>query len=128
MGTSSGAIPSLVDARTAVDITVFATATERDPAMAAGTRRLLRLSVPSPVKAVEKGLDPRTRLVLGANPDGSLAALLDDCADAAVDVLTPKPAWTKDEFSALRDRVATELVDDHPRHRGQGRQGAHRAA
>ncbi len=102
--------PSLVDARTAVDITVFATATERDPAMAAGTRRLLRLSVPSPVKAVEKGLDPRTRLVLGTNPDGSLAALLDDCADAAVDVLTPKPAWTKDEFSALRDRVATGLV------------------
>ena len=100
--------PSLVDARTAVDITVFATATERDPAMAAGTRRLLRLSVASPVKVVEKGLDPRTRLVLGTNPDGSLAALLDDCADAAVDVLISKPAWTKGEFSALRDRVAAE--------------------
>jgi ATP-dependent helicase HrpA len=89
---------------------VFATATERDPAMAAGIRRLLRLAVPSPVKALEKGLDPRTRLVLGANPDGSLAALLDDCADAAVDVLAPKPAWTRAEFGVLRDRVAAELV------------------
>ena len=78
--------------------------------MAAGTRRLLRLSVPSPVKVLEKGLDPRTRLVLGANPDGSLAALLDDCADAAVDLLARQPAWTKAEFSALRDRVAAELV------------------
>jgi ATP-dependent RNA helicase HrpA len=102
--------PSLVDARTAVDIRVFAAEKERDPAMAAGTRRLLRLSVPSPVKVLEKGLDPRTRLVLGANPDGTLAALLDDCADAAVDVLALKPAWTKDEFSALRDRVADGLV------------------
>jgi len=102
--------PSLVDARTAVDITVFAAATERDPAMAAGTRRLLRLSIPSPVKVLEKSLDPRTRLMLGANPDGSLSALLDDCADAAVDVLAPKPAWTKDEFNALRDRVAAGLV------------------
>ena len=59
---------------------------------------------------LEKSLDPRTRLVLGANPDGSLTALLDDCADAAVDVLAPTPAWTKAEFSALRDRVAGELV------------------
>ena len=59
----------------------------RTPRWAAGIRRLLRLTVPSPVKAVERQLDPRTRLVLGANPDGSLAALLDDCADAAVDVL-----------------------------------------
>ena len=78
--------------------------------MGPGTRRLLRLAVPSPVKAVERQLDPRTRLVLGANPDGSLAALLDDCADAAVEVLAPAPAWTRAEFAALRDRVAADLV------------------
>ena len=57
----------------------------RTPRWGPGIRRLLRLTVPSPVKAVERQLNPRTRLVLGANPDGSLAALLDDCADAAVD-------------------------------------------
>lgn len=102
--------PALVDAGTAVDITVFATEAERDPAMAAGTRRLLRLSVPSPVKSLEKGMDPRTRLMLGANPDGSLTALVDDCTDAAVDVLAQKPAWTKAEFDALRERVAAGLV------------------
>ena len=94
--------PALLDAGAAVDIRVFATAAEQAAAMAAGTRRLLRLAVPSPVKAVEKQLDPRTRLILGTNPDGSLAALLDDCADAAVDVLASAPAWTRAEFAALR--------------------------
>ena len=68
-----------------VDVRVFATHAEQDAAMGPGTRRLLRLVVTSPVKAVERALNPRTRLLLGSNPDGSLAALLDDCADAAVD-------------------------------------------
>ncbi|WP_081845083.1 ATP-dependent RNA helicase HrpA [Mycolicibacterium aromaticivorans] len=101
--------PALVDAGKGVDVKVFATEAEREAAMRGGTRRLLRLAVPSPVKAVEKGLDPRTRLVLGANPDGSLTALLDDCADAAVDVLAAKPVWTRVDFAALRDRVAEAL-------------------
>jgi ATP-dependent helicase HrpA len=102
--------PALVDAGAGVDVQVFATAAERDAAMKAGIRRLLRLAVPSPVKSLEKALDPRTRLVLGANPDGSLAALLDDCADAAVDVLAAQPVWTKTDFAALRDRVAAALA------------------
>ena len=67
---------------------------EQEGAMGPGTRRLVRLSVASPVKAVERQLDPRTRLALGANPDGSLSALLDDCADAAADALVPAPVWT----------------------------------
>ncbi len=55
-------------------------------------------------------MNPRTRLMLGANPDGSLAALLDDCADAAVAVLAPAPAWTRSEFAALRDLVVKDLA------------------
>jgi ATP-dependent helicase HrpA len=102
--------PALVDAGAGVDVRVFATAAERDASMKAGIRRLLRLAVPFPVKSLEKALDPRTRLVLGANPDGSLAALLDDCADAAVDVLAAQPVWTKTDFAALRDRVAAALA------------------
>ena len=101
--------PGFVDGGTAVDMRVFATESERDPAMAAGLRRLVRLSVPSPVRSLEKALDPRTRLVLATNPDGTLAALLDDCADAAVDVLATAPVWTKAEFDVLRDRVSTAL-------------------
>jgi ATP-dependent helicase HrpA len=101
--------PALADAGAAVEVRVFATESERDAAMKAGIRRLLRLAVPSPVKSLEKALDPRTRLVLGANPDGSLAALLDDCADAAVDVLAAQPVWTRADFATLRDRVVAAL-------------------
>ncbi|OBH07784.1 ATP-dependent RNA helicase HrpA [Mycobacterium sp. E2699] len=102
--------PAFVDAGAAVDLRVFATSVEQDEAMGPGTRRLLRLSVASPVKPVERQLDPRTRLALGSNPDGSLSALLDDCADAAVDALMARPVWTRDEFGALRDRVAEALL------------------
>lgn len=102
--------PALVDKGGAVDLHVFPTAAEQQASMGPGTRRLLRLAVPSPVKAVERGLQPRTKLVLGANPDGSLQALIEDCADAAANMLAPAPAWTREEFTALRDRVAAELV------------------
>ena len=102
--------PAFVDAGSAVNVAVFATPAEQDAAMSPGTRRLLRLAVASPAKAVEQTLNPRTRLVLGANPDGSLRALIDDCTDAAIDVLAPRPAWTRADFSALRDRVAGALV------------------
>ncbi len=102
--------PAVVDAGGAVDLRVFATSAEQDRAMRPGTRRLVRLGVPSPVKAVERQLDPRTRLALSANPDGSLPALLDDCAEAATEALAPEPVWTRAEFAALRVRVADALV------------------
>jgi len=101
--------PGLVEAGAAVDLRVFATEEERDAAAGSGLRRLLRLSVPSPVKSLEKSLDPRTRLLLGGNPDGSLSALLEDCADAAVDVLVPERVWNRGAFDAARQRVREEL-------------------
>lgn len=88
-----------------VDLRVFATEAERDIAMRTGLRRLLRFGAPSPGRSLEKQLDPRRRLSLGANPDGSLAALLEDCADAAVDALAPEPVWTREQFAAARQRV-----------------------
>jgi ATP-dependent helicase HrpA len=102
--------PALVDRGSTVDVRVFATTAEQAATMGRGTRRLLRLSVPSPAKALEKQLDTRTRLTLGTNPDGSLAALLDDCADAAVAALAPKPVWSRAEFTVLRDRVAAAIA------------------
>jgi ATP-dependent RNA helicase HrpA len=101
--------PALVDRDDAVDIRVFATPAEQATAMRLGTRRLLRLSVPSPGKQVERGLALKARLVLGANPDGSLPALIDDCVDAAVDSLVAEPAWTRGAFAELAGRVRAEL-------------------
>jgi ATP-dependent helicase HrpA len=102
--------PAFVDAGAAVDIRVFATRAEQDAAMGPGIRRLLRLSVAWPLKTIERQLNPRTRLVLGANPDGSLPALLDDCADAAVATLAPAPVWSQSEFTGLQQRVADALA------------------
>ncbi|AKS31375.1 ATP-dependent RNA helicase HrpA [Mycolicibacterium goodii] len=101
--------PGFVDTGKAVDIRVFPNATERDAAMGPGLRRLLRLSVPSPVRAIERGLSPRTRLGLNANPDGNLAALLEDCADAAADTLVRQIVWSRAEFITLTERAAKEL-------------------
>jgi ATP-dependent helicase HrpA len=102
--------PAFVDTGSAVDVRVFATKAAQDAAMGPGIRRLLRLSMPSPVKTIDRQLNPRARLVLGANPDGSLGALLDDCADAAVAVLAATSVWSRSEFAALRQRVADALV------------------
>jgi ATP-dependent helicase HrpA len=104
------AYPALVAEADGVAIRVLPTELEQAAAMRTGTRRLLRLVLPSPAKAVERSLSARSRLVLGTNPDGSLAALLDDCADAAVDALVPEPAWARAGFAELRDRVGAELV------------------
>lgn len=103
--------PALTDAGGGVDVRVFATEAEQAAAMGPGTRRLLRLATSSPVKAVERALDPRARLALSTNPDGSLAALLEDCADAAADLLVSAPAWNRADFTALRDRVAGALTE-----------------
>jgi ATP-dependent helicase HrpA len=102
--------PAFVDDGSAVDVRVFATPAEQRAVMGPGVRRLLRLSTPSPVKNVERALDTRRRLVLGANPDGSLAALIEDSADAAVDALVREPVWKRAEFDALKQRVAAALV------------------
>ncbi len=101
--------PGLVDAGATAAVRVFAAPAERDAAMRLGLRRLLRLACPSPAKGLEKLLDPRRRLMLGNNPDGSLAALLEDCADAAVDLLVSKPVWNRGDFDAARQRVSAAL-------------------
>jgi ATP-dependent helicase HrpA len=102
--------PAFVDAGDSVDVRVFATTAEQDAAMGPGVRRLLRLTVGSSMKGVERQLNPRTRLMLGSNPDGSLAALLDDCADAAAAALVACPAWSRAEFAAAQQRVAGSLA------------------
>ncbi|WP_409427276.1 ATP-dependent RNA helicase HrpA [Mycobacterium sp. SMC-11] len=102
--------PAFADAGDTAQLRVFSTEAQQRAALGPGIRRLLRCDVPSPVKAVERQLDSPTRLMLKANPNGTLAALIDDCADAATDALTPAPVWTRDDYIGLRTRVAAALV------------------
>ncbi len=109
--------PGLVDRGAAVDVQVFPTAAERDPATWRGVRRLLVLDTPSPVKQVQRELDNPAKLALSRNPHGSVAALLEDCVVAAADALITAaggPAWDERGYLRLqklfRERLASTTM------------------
>jgi ATP-dependent helicase HrpA len=82
--------------------------------MWAGTRRLVLLTVPSPVKQVVRRLPNAAKLALSANPHGSVPGLLDDCVNAAADALITQhggPVWTREAFDALCAGVRGGLAD-----------------
>jgi ATP-dependent helicase HrpA len=104
--------PALVDAGDSVAIRVFESEAEQARAMRAGTRRLVLLNVPSPVRYVASQLSNRAKLTLTVNPHGSVAALLADCVSAAVDKLVDAaggPAWDGVGFDALLAAVRAGL-------------------
>ncbi|MEH1015150.1 ATP-dependent RNA helicase HrpA [Micromonospora sp. CPCC 206060] len=108
------AYPALVDEGETVGVRVFDSPGEQERAMWAGTRRLLRLTVPSPAKFLQGRLSNEAKLALSRNPHTSVLDLLDDAAGAAVDRLMADaggPAWEAEGFAALRERVRADLVD-----------------
>jgi ATP-dependent helicase HrpA len=79
--------PGLVQRGESIDVRVWPTAAERDPAHHRAVRALLLRETSSPVKQVLRGLDNAAKLTLSRNPHGSVAALLADCTTAAADAL-----------------------------------------
>jgi ATP-dependent helicase HrpA len=97
-----------------VAVQVVESEAEQRQAMWAGTRRLLRLTVPSPVKFLSGRLSNEAKLALSRNPHHSVADLLDDAAGAAIDKLMADaggPAWDEAGFAALRERVRGAVVE-----------------
>ncbi|SCF28008.1 ATP-dependent helicase HrpA [Micromonospora viridifaciens] len=108
------AYPALVDEGATVGVKVFDSPAEQEAAHWAGTRRLLRLTLPSPAKFLQGRLSNEAKLALSRNPHGGVQALIEDATGAAIDKLmadTGGPAWDADGFAALRDRVRADLVD-----------------
>ncbi|NLU78799.1 ATP-dependent RNA helicase HrpA [Micromonospora sp. HNM0581] len=108
------AYPALVDEGATVGVKVFDSPAEQEAAHWAGTRRLLRLTVPSPAKFLQGRLSNEAKLALSRNPHGGVQALIEDAAGAAIDKLIAEaggPAWDEAGFAALRDKVRAELVD-----------------
>jgi ATP-dependent helicase HrpA len=113
-GQSFEVFPALVDEGASVAVRAFVTIDEQQGAMWTGTRRLLLLAMPSPVRSLGKRLTNRTKIALGHAPHPSYDALLDDCVAAAVDLLMTSnggPAWDETAFNSLRDAIAVELPD-----------------
>ena len=95
------AYPALADAGDRVDVRLFETEAAARAAMWAGTRRLILLGAPSPVKSIAGSLSTRAKLALSHNPHGSVAAMFADCASCAADYLMTEaggPAWDADGF------------------------------
>ncbi|RKT55044.1 ATP-dependent RNA helicase HrpA [Saccharothrix australiensis] len=106
------AYPALVDKGDSVAVEILDTPGRQAAAMKRGTRRLLLLTVPSPVKLLQRGLSNAEKLTLTRNPHGGVAALLADCIAAAVDHLVDSaggPAWTAKGFTRLVDYVRKYL-------------------
>jgi ATP-dependent helicase HrpA len=115
--TSDGVVrgfPALVEEGPSVAVRVLGTEAEQASAMRAGVRRLLLLTVPSPLKAVVRALSNDVKLALGASPYPSVPELLDDCVAAAIDAHIADsggPPWDEAGFATLTDKVTAGLVD-----------------
>ncbi len=106
------AYPALFDAGQTVDVRLFETEAAARSAMWAGTRRLLLLGTPSPVKSIADGLSTGAKLALSHNPHGGVAAMFADCVDCAADFLIAEaggPARDRDGFERLAAAVRPRL-------------------
>ena len=106
------AYPALADAGTTVDVRLFETEAAARSAMWAGTRRLILLGAPSPVKSIAGGLSTPAKLALSHNPHGSVAAMFADCVNCAADYLMAEaggPAWDREGFGRLSAAVRAGL-------------------
>jgi ATP-dependent helicase HrpA len=108
------AFPALVDEGETVGVRLLETREAQASAMHAGTRRLLLLTVRSPIPWVVDRLDMPAKLALMTAPHGSVGAALDDALLATLDALTAEAggsAWDEADFQRLREHVAGELAD-----------------
>jgi ATP-dependent helicase HrpA len=106
------AYPALADAGSTVDVRLFETEAAARAAMWAGTRRLILLGAPSPVKSIAGGLSTRAKLALSHNPHGGVAAMFADCVSCAADHLMAEaggPAWDREGFERLSAAVRSGL-------------------
>jgi ATP-dependent helicase HrpA len=113
-GQSVRGYPALVDEGATVGVRVLETPEAQRAAMQAGTRKLLALNVPSPIRHVQGTQRNADRLALAAAPHGSPRAVLEDATVAALEGLMADaggPAWDEAGFARLRDHVAGNLAE-----------------
>jgi ATP-dependent helicase HrpA len=113
-GLSVRGYPALVDDGDGVAVRVVDTEAEQRRAMWAGTRRLLLLNLPSPVRAAANRLSNTAKIVLADNPHGSVGALLEDCLRCAADALIAEnggPVWDRESFGRLLEAVRGRLPE-----------------
>jgi len=109
------AFPALVDEGETVGVKLFETPAAQASATHAGTRRLLRLTVRSPIPWVVDRLTTADKLALMTAPHGNVGAALDDALAAALDALIADgggAAWDAAAWERLHAHVAGALADE----------------
>ncbi len=113
-GYSMKAYPALVDEKDSVAIRLFDSESEQQQAMWQGTRRLLLLNIPSPIKYLHEKLPNKAKLGLYFNPYGKVLELIDDCISCGIDKLIAEhggPVWHEEGFARLQEQIRAELND-----------------
>jgi ATP-dependent RNA helicase HrpA len=113
-GVAMKAYPALVDEGASVGLRLLDTEEEQAESMRLATRRLLMLTIPSPVRSMLAAMDNREKLALGTNPYGPVPKLFDDCVACATDYLIDRHggvAWDAESFARLRDKVREDLAE-----------------
>jgi ATP-dependent helicase HrpA len=108
------AYPALVDEGDSVAVRLLPTRTEQADAMWAGTRRLLRLTLPAAERALGRLPTRATRRALAAGPWRDEDDWLDDVLTCVLDQLVEAaggPAWDDAGWAALVDAVRHGLAD-----------------
>ncbi|WP_156762151.1 ATP-dependent RNA helicase HrpA [Microbacterium karelineae] len=106
--------PALVDEKTSVAVRVEATADEAARRTRSGLRRLLLLTVPSPVSYIQEHLSAQEKLALAAAPYPSAKAVIEDCRAAVADAAIARhgAVRTRADFDRVRNEVSAGSVDD----------------
>ncbi|MCW2747259.1 MAG: hrpA [Nocardioidaceae bacterium] len=104
--------PALVDFGTFVGIRVLESGAQQAVAHTRGVSRLIALSTTSPVAAIGRNLDLRTKLLLSAGPFADAASVIEECHLAALDALVrPALAWNAEDFAHLRESARAVVFD-----------------
>ena len=113
------AYPSLVDEGETVGLRALESPEAQALNMRVGTRRLLALTIPSPLRQYQAGkLGNAAQLALVEAPHASPRAVLEDAATAAISSLMARaggPVWDEASFQRLRDHVAGHAADETAR-------------
>ncbi|MDN3496005.1 ATP-dependent RNA helicase HrpA [Planococcus sp. APC 4015] len=109
--------PAIVDEGQSVAIRIEATPDAAAAATLAGVRRLVLLSVPSPVAYVLEHLTSAEKLALAASPYPSAKALIEDARVAVADAViartvSPGIVRTRQDFESVRDALSAVVVDE----------------
>jgi len=111
-GQTIRAYPSLVDEGATVGLRALESPEAQRLHMRTGTRRLLALTIPSPVRQYQAKVGNQAALALLEAPHASVQAVLEDAATAAISSLMGEPVWDEASFVRLRDHVAGHVASE----------------